>query len=65
MERFLNLQMEHVRWQDYASHSEASNDVNDYSASFCNNTRLHAPLGNLPPHVFEEKMADKKTYLSA
>ncbi len=61
MERFfLNLKMERDWRQDYANHSEASNDVTEYIVAFYNNIRLHSTLGNLPPNVFEEKMADTK-----
>jgi transposase InsO family protein len=56
MERFfLNLKMERVWRQDYANHSEASNDVTDYIVAFYNNIRLHSTLGNLPSNVFEKK----------
>lgn len=60
MERFfLNLKMERVWRQEYANHNEAMNDVADYIVVFYNNVRLHSTLGNLPPNVYEQQMAEK------
>jgi transposase InsO family protein len=61
MERFfLNLKMERVWQQDYANHEEAIRDVTDYIVNFYNSQRLHSTLGNLPPNVYERKMAAKQ-----
>jgi transposase InsO family protein len=58
MERFfLNLKMERVWRQEYANHAEAERDIRDYIIAFYNTTRLNSVLGNLPPTVFERKMA--------
>ena len=43
-------------WQkDYANHSEAMVDVDDYIVGFYNCKRLHSTLGNLSPNAFERK----------
>jgi putative transposase len=49
--------MERVRQRQYANHSEARNDIADYIVSFYNYERLNSALGNLPPTVYERKMA--------
>jgi putative transposase len=54
---FLNLKMERVWQRQYANHTEAKNDVADYIVSFYNCERLNSALGNLPPIVYERKMA--------
>ncbi|PWF48640.1 IS3 family transposase [Massilia glaciei] len=54
---FLNLKMERVWQRQYANHTEARNDVADYIVSFYNCERLNSALGNLPPTVYERKMA--------
>lgn len=54
---FLNLKMERVWQRQYANHTEAKNDVADYIVSFYNCERLNSALGNLPPTVYERKMA--------
>ena len=56
---FLNLKMERVWQRQYANHTEAKNDVADYIVSFYNCERLNSALGNLPPTVYERKMALK------
>lgn len=61
MERFfLSLKMERVWRKNYANHTEAIHDIADYIVSFYNNVRLHSALGNLPPSVYEQKMAEKE-----
>ena len=54
---FLNLKMERVWQRQYANHTEARNDIADYIVSFYNCKRLNSALGNLPPIVYEQKMA--------
>lgn len=39
------------------------NDIADYIVAFYNNVRLHSKLGNLPPTVYEQKMAAKQPSL--
>lgn len=61
MERFfLSLKMERVWRKNYANHAEAMHDIADYIVGFYNNVRLHSALGNLPPSVYEKKMAEKE-----
>ncbi|MFZ6771029.1 IS3 family transposase [Undibacterium sp. Di26W] len=61
MERFfLSLKMERVWRKNYANHAEAMHDIADYIVGFYNNVRLHSALGNLPPSVYEQKMAEKE-----
>ena len=57
---FLNLKMERVWQRAYANQAEARRDVADYIVAFYNSERLHSVLGNLPPSVYERKMAAKK-----
>jgi transposase-like protein len=57
---FLNLKMERVRQRQYANQTEAKNDIADYIVSFYNCERLNSALGNLPPTVYERKMAAQK-----
>ena len=57
---FLNLKMERVWQRQYANHTEARNDIADYIVSFYNCERLNSALGNLPPTVYERKMAAQK-----
>jgi len=57
---FLNLKMERVWQRNYANHAEAKFDVANYTAGFYNCERLHSVLGNLPPSVYERKMAEKE-----
>jgi len=54
---FLNLKMERVWQRQYANQTEAKNDVADYIVNFYNCVRLNSALGNLPPTVYERKMA--------
>jgi putative transposase len=54
---FLNLKMERVWQRQYANHAEARSDIADYIVSFYNCERLNSALGNLPPTVYERKMA--------
>lgn len=64
MERFfLNLKMERVWRRDYANHWEAEKDVTEYIVGFYNCVRLHSTLGNLPPIIYEQEMAEKKPIL--
>ena len=64
MERFfLNLKMERVWRRDYANHWEAAKDVTEYIVGFYNCVRLHSARGNLPPIVYEQKIAAKKPIL--
>ena len=57
---FLNLKMERVWQRDYANHAEAEIDIANYIVAFYNSERLHSVLGNLPPSVYERKMAETK-----
>lgn len=57
---FLNLKMERVWQREYANHAEAKIDIANNIVGFYNSERLHSVLGNLPPCVFERKMAAKK-----
>ena len=57
---FLNLKMERVWQRAYANHAEATSDIADYIVSFYNCNRLHSVLGNLPPSLYERKMAAKE-----
>lgn len=54
---FLNLKMERVWQRQYANHAEAKADITDYIVGFYNSRRIHSALGNLPPAVYERKMA--------
>lgn len=54
---FLNLKMERVWQRYYANNAEAIKDITDYIVGFYNCKRLHSVLGNLPPSVYEQKMA--------
>lgn len=49
--------MERVWQRQYANHAEAKADVTDYFVGFYNCKRLNSVLGNLPPAVYERKMA--------
>ena len=61
MERFfLNLKMERVWQRDYANQLEASKDITDYIVGFYNCVRLHSTLGNVPPIIYESKIAAKE-----
>ena len=57
---FLNLKMERVWQREYANHAEAKIDVTAYIVEFYNTERINSVLGNLPPAVFERKMAAKE-----
>jgi putative transposase len=57
---FLNLKMERVWQRDYANQAEAKIDITAYIVGFYNCERLNSVLGNLPPSVYERKMAAKK-----
>ena len=54
---FLNLKMERVWQRQYANHAEARSDITDYIVGFYNCKRINSALGNLPPTVYERKMA--------
>jgi putative transposase len=55
---FLNLKMERVWQRQYANHAEAKADITDYIVGFYNCKRINSALGNLPPTVYERKMAE-------
>jgi len=57
---FLNLKMERVWQRQYANHAEAKNDITDYIVGFYNCKRINSALGNLPPNVYERKMAERE-----
>ena len=57
---FLNLKMERVWQRQYANHAEAKTDITAYIVGFYNCERLNSALGNLPPTVYERKMAEKE-----
>ena len=57
---FLNLKMERVWQRQYANHAEARADITDYIVGFYNCKRINSALGNLPPSVYERKMALQK-----
>ena len=57
---FLNLKMERVWQREYANHAEAKIDIAAYIVEFYNTERINSVLGNLPPVVFERKMAEKE-----
>jgi putative transposase len=52
--------MERVWQRDYADHVEARIDIANYIIGIYNSKRLHSVLGNLPPFVYERKMAETK-----
>ena len=54
---FLSLKMERVWQRQYANHAEAKTDITDYIVGFYNCKRINSVLGNLPPTVYERKMA--------
>ena len=61
MERFfLSLKTERVWQRDYANHAEAMTDIADYIVGFYNCKRINSALGNLPPSVCEQKMAERE-----
>jgi putative transposase len=49
--------MERVWQRQYANHDEARTDVIDYIVGLYNCVRVNSALGNLPPTVYERKMA--------
>ena len=57
---FLNLKMERVWQRQYANQDEAKADITDYIVGFYNCKRLNSALGNLPPNVYERKMAARE-----
>ena len=57
---FLNLKMERVWQRQYANHAEAKADITDYIVGFYNGKRINSALGNLPPTVYERKMAARE-----
>lgn len=57
---FLNLKMERVWQRQYANHSAAKADITDYIVGFYNCKRINSALGNLPPSVYEQKMAERE-----
>jgi transposase InsO family protein len=57
---FLNLKMERVWQRQYANHAEAKADITDYIVGFYNCKRINSALGNLPPSVYEQKMAERE-----
>lgn len=61
---FLNLKMERVWQRNYANPAEARLDMANYIAGFYNCERLHSVLDNLPPSVYERKMAEEPIRVS-
>ena len=57
---FLNLKMERVWQRQYANHAEAKAYITDYIVGFYNCKRINSALGNLPPTVYERKMAARE-----
>lgn len=57
---FLNFKMERVWQRQYANHTEAKADITDYIVGFYNCKRINSALGNLPPSVYEQKMAERE-----
>ena len=57
---FLNLKMERVWQRQYANHAEAKADITDYIVGFYNCKRINSALGNLPPTVYERKIAARE-----
>ena len=55
---FLNLKMKRIWQRQYANHAEVKADITDYVLGFYNCKRINSALGNLPPSVYEQKMAD-------
>jgi transposase InsO family protein len=51
----LNLKIVRV-WQRH----EAKADITDYIVGFYNCKRINSALGNLPPSVYEQKMAERE-----
>jgi putative transposase len=49
--------MEPVWQHQYTNHVEAKADIIDYIVGFYNCKRINSALGNLPPTVYERKMA--------
>jgi putative transposase len=52
--------MERVWQREYANHAEAKIDIAAYIVEFYNTERINSVLGDLPPTVFERKMAAKE-----
>lgn len=49
-------------WQrEYVNYTEAEIDITAYIVTFYNAKRLYPTLDNLPPVIFERKMAEKNT----
>ena len=62
-ERFslnLNLKMERLWQRRYANHAEAKADVTDYIVDSHKCKGINSALGNLPPSVYEQKMAERE-----
>jgi putative transposase len=57
---FLNLKMERVWQRQYANHAEAKADITDYIVGSYSCKRINSALGNLPPAVYERKMAERE-----
>ena len=55
--------MERVWQRQYANHAEAKADITDYIVGFYNYKRINSALGNLPPSVYEQKMAERELSL--
>ena len=57
---FLNLKIERVWQRQYANHAESKADITDYIVGFYNRKRINSVLDNLPPSVYEQKMAERE-----
>ena len=57
---FLNLKMERVWPRQYANHAEARANITDCIVGFYNCKRINSALVNLPPTVYERKMAARE-----
>jgi transposase InsO family protein len=50
-------------WQrEYVNYTEAEIDITAYIVTFYNAKRLYPTLDNLPPVIFERKMAEKNLW---
>lgn len=59
---FLNLKMKGVWQREYVNYTEAEIDITAYIVTFYNAKRLYPTLDNLPPVIFERKMAEKNLW---
>jgi putative transposase len=61
---FLNLKTERVWQRQYANHAEAKADITDDVVGLYNCKRINSTLDNLPPAVYERKMAAQPVVVS-